>query len=247
MQSAPQREETLSEADTRPPRDDGMRRCIVSGVSLPRQELLRFVVGPDDIVVPDLAERLPGRGLWLRAQRDIVVQACSRNQFSRAARRKVSPMVGPDGGSLDGVVEDQLVRRCLDVVSLARRAGIAVAGFDQVRQWLRSRPRGGSAGAAVLLTASDAAAGGRDKLAALAGWEDGVAVSVVPCGLLTGYELGQAFGREHLVHVLIAPHRLAGRLVTEAGRLAGFRDEDAGGRDGAASDAVAQATGDRSD
>ena len=78
----------------RPPRDDGLRRCIVSGDSLPRAEMLRFVIGPDDVVVPDMAGRLPGRGLWLRARRDIVVQACTRSQFTRAARHKVTPMAG---------------------------------------------------------------------------------------------------------------------------------------------------------
>lgn len=231
----------------RPPRDDGMRRCIVSGDSLPRAELLRFVVGPDDIVVPDLAERLPGRGLWLRARRDIVVEACSRGRFSRAARKKVTPMAGPGGEPLDAVVEAQLVRRCIEVVSLARRAGIAVAGFDQVRQWLRARPSRTGSGPALLLTARDAAAGGRDKLAALAGWDDGVAVPVVPCELLAAQELGQAFGREHLVHVLIAPHRMTGRILAETGRLAGFRDDEAGCRTGAASDVAAAAAADRSD
>jgi hypothetical protein len=231
----------------KPARDDGTRRCIVSGETLPRDRLLRFVAGPDGIVVPDLAERLPGRGLWLRARRDIVEAACSRNQFSRAARRTVTPMAGPNGEPLDRLVEVQLVRRCLDVVSLARRAGIAVAGFDQVRQWLKARPPRTGAGPALLLNARDAAAGGREKLAALAGWDDGVAVPVVHCGLLTARELGRAFGRDHLVHVLIEPHRLAGRLLTETGRLAGFRDEGTGSRDGTAEDAVASTEDDRSD
>ena len=233
-------EQETAGAGGMPARDDGLRRCIVTGDSRPREELLRFVVGPDDIVVPDLGERLSGRGLWLSARRDIVTQACSRNQFARAARRKVTPMAGPDGEPLDRIVEAQLAQRCIDVVSLTRRAGIAIAGFDQVRQWLRARPARNAGGPAVLLTASDAAAGGREKVLALAGWDDGVAVPVVPCGLLTGDELGRAFGRDHLVHVLIAPHRLAGRLLAEAGRLAGFRDDCTG-------DAAAQGAADRSD
>jgi hypothetical protein len=156
-------------------------------------------------------------------------------------------MAGPGGEPLDRLVEAQLVQRCLDAVSLARRAGIAVAGFDQVRQWLRARPRRAAAGPAVLLTARDAAAGGRDKVMALATWDDGVAVPVVPCGLLTGDELGRAFGRDHLVHVLIAPHRLAGRLLAEVGRLAGFRDDGTGCRAGAAGEAAADDAAERSD
>jgi hypothetical protein len=198
----------------------------VSGETLPRDALIRFVVGPDDVVVPDLAERLPGRGLWLCARRDIVAAACSRNLFSRAARRKVAPMTGPQGETLERVVEDQLARRCVDLVSLARRAGVAVAGFDQVRHWLRARPARTGDLPALLLTASDAARDGRDKLAALARHGDDSVVPVVHRTPLTAHELGQAFGRDHIVHVLIAPHRLAERLMKETGRLAGFRGGD---------------------
>ncbi|MEK9662280.1 MAG: RNA-binding protein [Alphaproteobacteria bacterium] len=232
---------------------DGLRRCIVSGESLPRAQLLRFVVGPDDIVVPDLAERLPGRGLWLQARRDIVAEACVRNRFSRAARCKVTPMAGPAGEPLDAVVEAQLVRRCIDVLSLARRAGATVGGFDQVRQWLRARPprcdSGETAGPALLLAARDAAPGGREKLEALARWDDGVAVPVATCALMKGEELGQAFGRDHLVHVLVTPHRLAGRLMAETGRLAGFRDEGDEGTESrtAATAEAAAGAADRSD
>lgn len=231
----------------RPQRDDGTRRCIVTGDVLPRSALLRFVAGPDNVVVPDLAERLPGRGLWLCARRDIVRQACSRNQFSRAARRKVTPMAGPDGEPLDRVVEAQLARRCVDIISLARRAGVAVSGFDQVRQWLRARPARSGRAPALLLDARDGAAGGRDKLAALAAWDDGVAVPVASWALLSADELGRAFGRDHLVHVLIEPDRLTERLIAELGRLAGFRDDVAGRGDPAGQGDAAGSTDDRSD
>ena len=237
----------LPGAGGRPARDDGTRRCIVTGDTLPRADLLRFAVDPDDVVVPDLAERLPGRGLWLCARRDIVQFACSRNQFTRAARRKVTPMAGPNGEPMDVLVEAQLVQRCLDIVSLARRAGIAVAGFDQVRQWLKLRPARTQAGPALLLTASDAARGGRDKLVALAGWDDGVAVPVRRCDLLTGHELGRALGRDHLVHVLVEPDRLTERLLMEAGRLAGFRSDVAGGGEHVAQRADDRADDERSD
>ena len=40
-----------------------MRRCIATGKSGPRRSLLRFVVDPDGEVVPDVADRLPGRGM----------------------------------------------------------------------------------------------------------------------------------------------------------------------------------------
>src|SRR3954466_15195893 len=78
------------------------RRCIITGESKDRGALLRFVVAPDGVLVPDVAARLPGRGLWLTAQRDIVDRALAKRVFARAARRPVAAPAGlaPRGAAL---------------------------------------------------------------------------------------------------------------------------------------------------
>src|SRR3990170_3321014 len=113
------------------------RRCLATREERDKAALLRFVVGPGDELVPDLEGRLPGRGLWLTPRRDIVAAAGAKNLFAKAARRRV--VVSPD---LAERVEALLLRRCLDLLGLARGAGQAVAGFEQVRAWLLAR-RGG--------------------------------------------------------------------------------------------------------
>ena len=128
----------------------GSRRCIASGASRPRDGLLRFVVGPDGALVPDLAESLPGRGLWVSAERAALVKACERGLFARAARRPI--VVAP--GLIDEI-ERQLSARTLDVLGLARRAGALVTGFDKVQRALAERR------VAVLVEASDGARHGR--------------------------------------------------------------------------------------
>ena len=67
------------------PRDEPTRRCLVTGVVRPKAELVRFVVDPDGRIVPDVAARLPGRGLWLSAERDIVAKAVTKRLFARAS------------------------------------------------------------------------------------------------------------------------------------------------------------------
>ncbi len=181
------------------------RRCIVTGESLPCENLVRFVVGPDRNLVPDIAGKLPGRGLWLGAGRDIVDRACAGNLIAKAARAPVR--VPPD---LAQQVEDLLVRRCLELLGLARRAGQAVAGFEKVRNML-SRDRAG-----VLLSAADGAQGGRNKLGV-------TRPGVARIDLLERAELGGVFGREMTVHASVAKGNLADKLVAEAVRLAGFR------------------------
>lgn len=185
------------------------RRCIVTGEVAPKAGLIRFVVAPDGAVVPDLTGKLPGRGLWLTADREVIAQAVRKNAFARAARAPVT--VPPD---LAAMVEDGLVQRLVALVALARKAGEAVAGFEKVKDWLaQGRAR-------VLLQASDGSERGKDKL-----WtpEGGRYFAV-----LTAQELGVAFGRERVIHGALAAGGLSARVVEEAAKLAGLRKPDGG-------------------
>ena len=181
------------------------RRCLVTGETRPKADLLRFVVGPDNRVVPDLDGRLPGRGLWVTATRATLERAVTRNLFAKAARQAVQ--VDP---VLVGKVEELLVRRCIELIGLARRAGNAVAGHDRVAEFLARKP------VSVVLAASDGAEGGVAKLAAQA-------PSARRINALSGAELGRAFGAEHRVHGVLGPGPLADRLAETAVRLARLR------------------------
>jgi len=181
------------------------RRCIVSNVAKPPSEMIRFVIGPDDSVVPDLSERLPGRGIWLSADRISIKTACDRKLFNRAARRPVKV-----DDRLAERVEGLLVRQCTDLLGLARRAGQAVSGFVKVRDWLQHKR------AVLLFAATDGAMDSRSKLRR-------IACDIPVVAVLDAAELGVAFGRDRAVHVAVASGGLADRLAREAARLSGFR------------------------
>ena len=185
-----------------------LRRCLVTREVRPKAELLRFVVGPEDRLLPDPAERLPGRGLWLTPRRDIVAAAAAKGLFSKAAGRRV---VLPS--DLAGEVERLLRGRCLALLGLARRAGQLRTGFEKVREDLKA----GRAG--LLLGARDGALDGRQKLAALAG--DRTEVT-----LFDSAELSAALGREKVVHAMVAAGGMAERLRRELERLQGMQAAD---------------------
>ena len=196
-------------AEDRSPRrgeESPERRCIASGEVRPKDQLLRFVIGPEDRVVLDLSGTLPGRGLWLSARRDMIEKACARNLFARAA--KSSARVPED---LPEQVEQALRRRCLDLIGLARRAGQAVSGFDKVKAWLASGR------AAVLIEASDGSADGRGKISAVG---RGVTPGLPIVELFDAATLGQTMGRDRAVHVAMTRGRLSLRFLADAGRLA---------------------------
>ena len=186
-------------------RDEPDRRCIVTGESQPVAGLIRFVLGPDDQIVVDIDQVLPGRGIWVAADSDAVQMAVQKSLFAKAARKKVKVEL-----DLAGRIEALLTRRCLELLSLARRAGQAVAGFDKVRDQIKS------AKTSLIFEAGDGALGGREKIRALA---PGVPV----VDLFLAEELAQPFGRDHVVHVAVAQGGLAERLRREVRRLGGFR------------------------
>lgn len=202
-------------AETAPRESGPLRRCLATRAVRPKAALLRFVIGPDGALVPDLAGKLPGRGLWVSADRAALELAVKKNLFAKAAEASVR--VPED---LAEEIVRLLRRRCLELIGLARGAGQAVAGFEKVREWL-ARGR-----AAVLLEASDGAADGRRRLQAArargeairAGEPEGPAV----IDLFTAAELAAALGREHVVHAALAAGGLARALETDAARLAGL-------------------------
>ena len=197
---APARRHDLTEDETAT-----TRRCLVTGEVRPKAGLIRFVVSPEGAIVPDVAERLPGRGLWLTARRDIVRTAVAKRLFGRAARR---PVIVDD--ALADRVEALLVARCRDLIGLARRAGEAAMGFVKVERMLAAGVTG------LLLGAADGARDGRVKLKALA-------PAMPERAELTAVELGAAFGRDGVVHVALREGRLAAALARELDRLKGFR------------------------
>jgi uncharacterized protein len=192
-------------------RDEPERRCIVTGESQPKAGLVRFGLGPDMQVVPDVLGRLPGRGMYVMADRDAIAKAAAKGLFARAAK---APVTVPEG--LVDDVERQLARRVVDLVSLARKAGDAVVGFEKVKDWLTKGQ------AATLIQASDGSERGKTKLHPPGGKETFI-------GCLTALELGLSFGREHAIHGALASGGLNDRVVEEAARLAGLRKQIGGG------------------
>ena len=184
------------------------RRCIVTGEVQPKSGLIRFVVGPDTTVVPDILERLPGRGMYVSATRS-ALEAAGRGQFSRSAKQAVKV---PEG--LADEVELLVLRRVQDLIALARKAGLALCGFEKVKAELDKEH------VRVLFQASDGSERGKSKL-----WTP---TGARYFGCLTADELGLAFGRQSVIHGVLTSGALSDRVVEDAAKLRGLRENDDG-------------------
>lgn len=194
-----------------PPSTGPQRTCIATGETGAPERMIRFVVGPEGDVVPDLARRLPGRGLWVKAERAAVERAVAKNLFARAARASVKP-----ASDLAERVERLLLERALADLSRARRAGRAVAGFVKVEQMVGQRRAG------LLVVADEADGDGLGKLKA-ASRENGLPIA----RLGDAAALGGIFGREQAVYVAVARDDAGGafieRIEAGAARWRGYR------------------------
>jgi predicted RNA-binding protein YlxR (DUF448 family) len=186
------------------------RRCLASGAVRDDGDLVRFVVSPDGMVVPDVAAKLPGRGLWVSADAKSLENAIARNAFAKAAKRKVSVP-----GDLAEIVVRQLVVRLQGDLGMARKAGNIVLGFDSVMRAFDTRQP-----PALLVEASDGSDDGRRKLIGAARIRDVPLDVIAP---LTSEEMSLALGRGNVIHAALKPGPLAERLKVDAGRLSGFR------------------------
>lgn len=172
------------------------RTCIVTREQKDEASLIRFARAPDGQVVPDIKRRLPGRGVWVSLSRQKVAEAQAKGLFSRGFGTKSAA-----ADDLAAQVGRLLRSSALSYVSLAKKAGLAIAGFDKVEAVARAGE------AAVLIHAAEAAADGRRKLDRLV--NDATLVVLD----FTVDELDLAFGRSNVIHAAVKKGPLAQQLV----------------------------------
>ena len=204
---------TEAEAGDEPELTGPLRLCALSRCVLPIDQLIRFGAGPDSIVVPDLARRLPGRGVWLTSTRATVEMAVARKVFAKSLKRNVTaPADLPDR------IDALMLKRVTNALSLANKAGLVVSGFAKVDASLE---QGSVVG---LFHGGDGAADGTDRLnrkyaaiSAAHGHETFIATT------LTIDQISLAIGKSNVVHVALTSGGAATQLLDETKRLMRYR------------------------
>jgi predicted RNA-binding protein YlxR (DUF448 family) len=192
---------------------DQRRRCIVTREERPPSDLIRFVADPSGAIVPDLARKLPGRGVWVTADAKSIATAAQKNAFAKSLKRQVT--VPPD---LPQVVETLCLNRALQALSLANKAGLVSTGFEKVEALLQ----GGRA--AALLHGSGAAPGGRRKLdSKFTAIQRDRGQTAIVVDWLTIEQMGLAIGRSNVVHAGLKQGGATNRFLREAERLRRYR------------------------
>jgi len=200
-----------------------VRMCAVSRTPRPIDELIRFVVSPQGEVVPDIKRKLPGRGLWVSASREVVAEAVRRHQFSKGFKRDVHV-----AATLATDTENLLSRSAVEALAIAAKAGRVVSGFAKVEAALTARQGGTTV--AALIHAADGAADGIRKLNALARQNAGNRAETPGfpvIAALTSAELDLALGRSNVVHAALLAGPASKTFLSRSQTLVRYRLADA--------------------
>jgi predicted RNA-binding protein YlxR (DUF448 family) len=205
-----------SDAGPRDRAGGSTRLCIATRAVLPTDQLIRFVAGPDDAVVPDIKRRLPGRGVWVTATAAAIDKAVARNAFSRSLKRPARA-----GADLAAMTDRLLEKATLDALAIAYKAGVVLCGFTKVESAL-------TAGTAIaIMHASDAAPDGVRKLDAIRRRHPGDTISIMD---FTGPQLDLAFGRPNVIHAALLAGPASAAFLARFRGLTAFRGSETADR-----------------
>jgi predicted RNA-binding protein YlxR (DUF448 family) len=206
-------------------RKDGPERsCVVSRAVKSPDDLIRFVVGPDGMLTPDLRRKLPGRGVWTSLSAKTVTEAVKRKAFERSLKAKITV---PD--DLVAMIDALMLRDALQALAMANKAGLVSSGFAKVEAVI------GSGRCAAVIEASDGADDGRRKIgqamkrAEIARETSGLKARKTPVvAIFAAADLELALGRAHVIHAALAPGPAAEGFLSRWRRLVRYRTDDAG-------------------
>lgn len=203
--------ETAEQDETQSEQAEAVRRCVVTRSSRPKDELIRFVLGPDGTIVPDLKQKLPGRGVWLTAAHDTVAEAVKRKAFGRALKAEAK---APD--ALADQLDKLLAEAALASFAMANKAGAVVFGHSKAEEAL-AKGR-----VLALLHAKDASEDGCRKLDGKAkAATEGRGIPAV-C-TFNSDELSLATGRTNVIHAALIKGGATRKFLAAASRLERYR------------------------
>lgn len=188
------------------------RTCLVTKAKGSPDAMIRFVVGPDGIVVPDIRHKLPGRGVWVTARADKIAEAVRRQAFGRGFKAKVTiPEALPEQ------IDELLTRDCLQALALANKAGQVVSGFMKVEEAI------GKSAVGALIHAREAGSDGIRKLTQVQRRRFGDALCLAEINLFTSLQLDLALGRTNVIHAALIDGAASRNFISRCRRLELYR------------------------
>ncbi|EJF84275.1 hypothetical protein MCU_00943 [Bartonella elizabethae Re6043vi] len=191
------------------------RTCIVTRQNASAQTLIRFVIGPNNQIVPDLKANLPGRGVWISAHHTVIDKAIKQKAFHKNFKTEVE--VAPN---LVHIVDTLLLKAALSSLSMARKAGAVVMGATKVDAAIRSGQ------VTLVLHAKESTDDGKRKIAqAIHAIQQQTNRTIKTISLFTSDEMRVAFGSTPVMHAALLDTKAAEGFLKTTYKLISYRDD----------------------
>ena len=177
------------------------RKCLVTGVSIKKRDLMRFVINPENTLIADIDQKLPGRGYWIKAERQIILKAINKKILFKAIKDDICI----NHNVLDQI-ESQIKKKIINYISLSRKAGMAIFGFDKIKASLSNNNIG------LLIQALDGSDREKKRMR-------NQSIPKIIDNCLTKLDLGKAFGRENVIHCAVLRSSFIENISFNANRL----------------------------
>lgn len=180
---------------------DSVRKCIVSGEVMDKENLIRFINSPDNTIIPDFKNRLGGKGVWVEAKKSVLAKAIEKNFFAKALKTKVKV-----DNSLLEMVEKAYIKKGLDYISFAKKAGVLITGFEKVKEIIIKNK------VLFLIEAKDSSGDGKSKMTKIA--------SKLPIfELYNTEELDKALNKVNTVHIAVIKSDMGNSVLKELNKI----------------------------
>ena len=183
------------------PKQIPLRKCLVTGTTIEKKDLIRFVIDPQNNLIADINQNLPGKGYWVKADRDTILKAINKNILHKAIKKEVNI----EKNVLDRI-EMQITKQIINQISLCRKAGAAIFGFDKIKAAIKSNNIG------LVIQALDGSDREKKRLV-------NRSIPKILDDCLTGSDLGKAFGRENVIHCAILRSGFVENIYFHSNRL----------------------------
>ncbi|MGD9637812.1 MAG: DUF448 domain-containing protein [Alphaproteobacteria bacterium] len=185
------------------------RKCIVTGASLTKEEMIRFVIDPKGEIIPDIYEKIDGRGFWVSASKTKIETAINKKLFAKASHKKVNASI-----DIIPLIEKLLKQKCLNLIGFSKKASSLIAGFEKVKVALKKRE------VYLLIIASNGKENGIKKISPF------IEPDVPVINVFDSEELGHIIGKDDTVFIAIKKSTIAEKLFAEIKRFYNFIEKE---------------------
>ena len=107
------------------------KKIFLNSSSINKDDFIKICLSPDNKLIPDLRDNLPGKSVWLPADKTLIDDILRKGDLKTYFG--VSKIFSPD---LISIIEVILRKKILSSISMAKKSGVLAIGLDAIKTQL---------------------------------------------------------------------------------------------------------------